>query len=379
MSESLFFAIGTVFGSLLAGGAIYYVMNSRYKMLEAFQNKSESTRDQLESTFENLALKILEEKTANVQNQSIQNLQLVLTPLKERMQEFEKRIHEARQSDQTDRHLLRGEIGKLVELNFVMSKETQQLTRALKSEVKTQGIWGEMILENILERSGLRKDEEFVLQSAEMNLKNDNGEKLIPDVIIKVPGERHIIVDSKMTLLSFEAYINAENDEKKAASGQLFIRSLEAHINGLAAKEYHLADKLVSPDFVILFIPLEPAFALAFQLKPEIFNTAWNKSIAVVSPTTLLTTLRTVASIWKQEKQTKNAMEIAKRGGLLFDKFSTLLADIKFLGDRLDGAQKSYTEVIKKISEGRGNLISQVEELKELGAKTEKNLPQIGE
>lgn len=337
----------------------------------------EKLSNQMIHQFESLANKILEEKSTRFADQNLKSLSGLLEPLKERIKDFEKKVEETYSSERSERGVLRGELNKLLELNQVMSQETQNLTKALKGESKTQGNWGEMILESILEGSGLRKGEEYVTQGGEMGLRSADGKVQLPDVIVNIPGGRHLVVDSKMTLTAYEAYASAENSEMQERHAKLHLKSLEDHITGLANKRYHANDKLVSPDFTLLFMPLEPAFALAFKLKPEIFQEAWSKNVAIVSPTTLLTTLRTVAALWKQERQQKNALEIAKRGGLLYDKFVGLLLDIKNLGEKLDSANKAHSDIVKKLSDGRGNLMSQVEELKDLGAKAEKSLPMI--
>lgn len=233
---------------------------------------------------------------------------------------------------------------------------------------------GELILENILERSGLRKGEEYVVQGTQLDLKSQNGNVAKPDVVILLPDQKHLIIDSKMTLNAFESYANTEDPTARDQSARLHVESLKRHVDGLSEKQYHLSDKISSPDFVLLFMPLEPAFALAFRLKPDLFQYAWEKNVAIVSPTTLLSTLRTVSALWKQDRQERNSLEIARRGGLLYDKFANLLKDIENLGDKLNQAQKIHSDLTKKISEGKGNLIDQVEELKRLGAKTEKQI-----
>lgn len=340
------------------------------------QQKENQTElfNQSQMRFENLAQKIFEEKSKTFSTQNTEQLTLLLNPFKEKLKDFEKKVEETYSSERSERGVLRGEISKLIELNHSMSKETENLTRALKGDNKFQGTWGEMILENILERSGLRKDSEYVIQSIDMNLKNARGEIIRPDVIVKLPDDKNLIVDSKMVLNSFEAYTSATSPEEKEQHGKAFCESLKRHIDGLADKEYHLADKLITQDFILMFIPLEPAFALAFQLKSEIFNYAWERNIAIVSPTTLLTSLRTVASLWKQDRQQKNALEIAKRGGALYDKFVGFVKDLEVLGDRLESTKKAHTDVMSKLSEGRGSLVSQVENLRTLGAKAEKRL-----
>lgn len=346
-------------------------------LMSEARKQQEELSDRMNTQFEVMAQKIFEEKSAKFTDQNQKNISSILEPLKERIKDFEKKVEETYSTERSERGMLRGELSKLMELNKVMSAEAQNLTKALKGESKTQGNWGELILENILERSGLRKGEEYIIQGTDMDLRGEDGQILRPDVIVNLPDEKHLIVDSKMTLVAYEQYSSAETPEELERTGKLHVESLKKHIDGLSDKKYHAADKLISPDFVILFMPLEPAFALAFKLKPELFQYAWERNVAIVSPTTLLATLRTVAALWKQDRQEKNALEIAKRGGLLYEKFAGLLKDLQNLGEKLGAAQKAHEEVLKKVSEGRGNLIDQVEDLKRLGAKTEKSLPQL--
>lgn len=353
------------------------MQEQKTSITEARQQQQELSQ-RMSQQFENLAHKIFEEKSVKFTEQNHKNIHSVLEPLKERIKDFERKVEETYSTERSERGVLRGEINKLMDLNKTMSFETQNLTKALKGEVKTQGNWGEIILENILERSGLRKGEEYTVQGTDMDLRGDDGQILRPDVIVHLPDSKHIVVDAKMTLLAYEQYSSCENPEDQKRFGRLHLESLKKHIDGLSEKKYHAAEKLITPDFVILFMPLEPAFALAFKLQPDIFQYAWDKNIAIVSPTTLLATLRTVTALWKQDRQEKNAVEIARRGGLLYEKFANLLKDLQNLGEKLHAAQAAHDEVIKKVSDGRGNLMDQVEDLKRLGAKTEKSLPQIG-
>ncbi|WP_413586293.1 DNA recombination protein RmuC [Bdellovibrio sp. HCB274] len=400
------FVAGALIGTLISGVVVYFkskaqAMTEKAQMqadLQSLQMKNELLTQNLSETkalmsearkqqeelatrmntqFENMAQKIFEEKSAKFTDQNHKNISSVLEPLKERIKDFEKKVEESYATERSERGILRGELTKMMELNKVMSTETQNLTKALKGEVKTQGNWGELILENILERSGLRKNEEYIIQGTDMDLRGEDGQILRPDVVVNLPDSKHLIVDSKMTLVAYEQYSSAETLEDQERFGKFHVESLKKHIDGLSEKKYHAADKLISPDFVMLFMPLEPAFALAFKLKPELFQYAWERNVAIVSPTTLLATLRTVAALWKQDRQEKNALEIAKRGGLLYEKFANLLKDIQNLGEKLGAAQKAHEEVTKKLSDGRGNLIDQVEDLKRLGAKTEKSLPQL--
>jgi DNA recombination protein RmuC len=345
--------------------------------LEQMKQQQSELQNKMTQQFENMANKIFEDKSSKFTSQNMQNLTSVLDPLKERLKDFEKKVEDTYGNERAERGALRGELSKMMDLNRLMSTEAANLTRALKGEVKTQGNWGELILENILERSGLRKGEEYTVQGINMDLRGDNGEVQRPDVIVNLPDGKHLVVDSKMTLNAYEAYSSAGTPEDQERHGKLHVESLKKHIDGLSEKKYYANEKLISPDFVILFMPLEPAFALAFKVKPEIFQTSWDKQVAIVSPTTLLTTLRTVASLWKQDRQQKNALDIAKKGGLLYDKFVGLVKDIESLGEKLESASRAHGDVMNKLSLGKGNLIRQVEDLKSMGAKTEKSLPMI--
>ncbi len=377
------FLAGCLLGGLFCGYFIYSKLKlesqtwkTKFELTQTTidQQKAEtnSLQNQLTLQFENLAQKIFDEKSSQFSTQNMTQLSSLLNPLKERIKDFEKKVEDSYSSERAERGHLKGEISKLIELNQTMSKEAHNLTLALKGENKTQGNWGELILEKILERSGLRANEEFFTQET---LKGLNGEILRPDVIVKLPEGKHLIVDSKMTLIAYEASVSATTEAEKEKWALAHVESLKRHITELSEKKYHLADQVISPDFVMLFMPLEPAFALAFRMKPELFELAWDRNIAIVSPTTLLATLRTVASLWKQERQQRNALEIAKRGGDLYDKFAGLVKDLETLGERLNSTQKIHSDIMGKISTGRGNLIGQVEKLKELGAKAEKSLP----
>lgn len=370
-------------GALITGFLVYNKMKleaetwrakfeAQSSTAEKSKEDSENLKKQVVLQFENLAQKIFEEKSTRFSDQNHKQISTLLDPLKERIKDFEKKVEDTYSQERFERGHLKGEISKLIELNQTMSKEAHNLVLALKGENKTQGNWGEFILENILERSGLRKGEEYFTQET---LRGSEGEMLRPDVIVHLPDNKHLIVDSKMTLSAYEGYCSATDDVSKDRFAIQHVESLKRHINELSEKKYHLSEKIISPDFVMLFMPIEPAFALAFQLKPEIFEQAWSKNIAIVSPTTLLATLRTVASLWKQERQQKNALEIAKRGGELYDKFANIVKDLETLGERIGSVQKTHSDIMGKISTGRGNLISQVEKLKELGAKAEKSLP----
>jgi len=397
MISSLYFFGGFLMGAGLIGFLVYRTLSNSFQqknqsLRENLQNMQfqleisdqvrkevdenrRTIQDLMEQKFENLANKIFEEKSQKFNDQNLRGLSHILDPIRDRLKEFEKKVDETYSSERTERGVLRGELNKLLELNRTMSQEASNLTKALKGENKTQGNWGELILENVLERSGLRKGEEYIVQGSEMGIKDAEGLNLRPDVIIQLPDCKHLIVDSKMTLNAYDSYSSEEDSLEREKYGKLHVEALKRHIDGLSEKKYYLAEKLLSPDFVILFMPLEPAFALAIRLKPDLFQYAWDRNIAIVSPTTLLSTLRTVSTLWRQDRQERNVLEIARRGGLLYEKFVGLLKDLETLGDRLSGASKVHGEVIKKLSEGKGNLVDQVEELKRLGVKTEKSIP----
>jgi DNA recombination protein RmuC len=375
MTQEFFFglSLGVIGGAGFGAAAVHFFIK---KQTQGLQEQNTALQSQMATQFELLAARLMEEKTQKLSDQSNKNLAQILDPLKERLKDFERKVEETYSTERAERGSLRGELGKLMELNFKMSTEAENLTRALKGDVKTQGNWGELILENILDRSGLRKGEEYVIQGTDMSLKNDEGQIIRPDVIVNLPDSKHIIVDSKVSLIAYESYAKATTAEDQERWGKMHVESLKKHIDGLSAKKYSSSEKLITPDFVMLFMPIEPAFALAFRLKPDLLQYAWDRNIALVSPTTLLTSLRTVSAIWKQEQRKKNAEEIASRGGLLYDKFVGLLEDLQEVGKKMDAAQKSHEGVMRKISEGSGNLISQVDKLRELGAKSTKRLPE---
>lgn len=398
MSFEVGIFIGVVIGAAVAGAAVFAIFKNkvfqkteelfkkeqelqeaRVQMagLEAQKKDFQNLSDQMTIKFENLASKIFEDKSTKFSDQNLKSLGTLLEPFKERLKDFEKKVEESYSNERAERGSLRGELSKLMELNIRMSSEAQNLTKALKGDNKIMGNWGEMILESILERSGLRKGDEYVIQGVDLSLKNDQGQAIRPDVIINLPDNKHIIVDSKVSLKDYDSYIATEDPVQKEIFGKAHADSMKRHIDGLSEKKYYSSEKLISPDFVILFMPIEPAFALVFKHRPDILQYAWEKNIALVSPTTLLTTLRTVSAIWKQERQERNAMDIAKRGGQLYDKFAALVSDLDDLGNKLEGVQKSHKSVMNKLSEGSGNLIGQVEKLKELGAKAEKNIPKL--
>lgn len=332
------------------------------KELEEIQNK-------FTEKFENIAHKIFEEKTSKFTEQNKNNLDIILNPLKEKIRDFEKKVEDSYKAEAAERNTLKGEIMKLVEVNKQISEEANNLAKALKGDTKKQGSWGEMILEKILERSGLIKDEEYVLQNSALN---DEGRRIQPDAVVYLPDNKHIIVDSKVSLVAYDAYVNCDDENERSRFLKAHIESVRKHIKDLSEKNYPAASSFNAPDFTVMFIPVEPCFSLVLQSDQELFGFAWDRKVVVVSPTTLLATLRTVASIWKQEKQNKNAMEIAKKSGELYDKFVGFTQDLVELGKKLHAASGSYDSAMKKLVDGRGNLVKRTEEIKKLGAKTGK-------
>jgi len=254
-----------------------------------------------------------------------------------------------------------------------MSKDATNLTNALKGQTKTQGNWGEFILETILEKSGLVKGREYTVQES---LTTHEGKRFQPDIIIKLPEGKTLIIDSKVSLNAYERFVSSEDERDRAANIKEHIASIRNHIKNLSSKNYQNLYDTKSLDFVLMFLPIEPALSLAIQNDMNLFNEAFEKNIVIVSPSTLLATLRTIASIWRQEHQNKNALDIARQSGALYDKFVGLLDDLKNIGDKIKATQNSYEDAMKKLSTGRGNLIGSVEKIKSLGAKTTKALPQ---
>ncbi len=332
----------------------------------------QSARDELSSQFKNLANDILEEKSKRFSEQNQQSLGQLLEPLKTRLQEFQGKVEQVYVQEGKDRSALAEQVRQLMELNKTVSQEANNLTKALKGSNKTQGNWGELILERVLETAGLRKGEEFDVQESHTT---GDGRRLQPDVVLHLPEDRHLVIDAKATLVAYEDYANTEDDKHREAALKRHLDAVRAHIKGLSDKNYQDLYGLKSLDFVLMFIPIEPAFMLAVTHDRELFMDAWNKNVLLVSPSTLLFVVRTVASLWRQEAQNRNAQDIAKRGAELYDKLAGFVEDMESLGNRLSQAQKDYDGAINKLSTGRGNLIRQAEMLKKLGVKPNKALP----
>ncbi|MFK7921159.1 MAG: DNA recombination protein RmuC [Bacteroidia bacterium] len=330
--------------------------------------------DRMKTEFSQLAQQVLDQNRSQLIEQSQQSLGGLLEPLRERLTDFSKKVEDSYQQEARERFHLQKEIQQLVQLNQHMSEEARNLTRALKGENKTQGNWGELVLTRVLESSGLREGEEFIVQGKDLSLRNEEGRRLQPDVIIKLPDDKHLIVDAKVSLTAYERFVEQDDPKIKEAALKAHLHSIHQHIQQLSDKHYSTLSGLNSPDFVMLFMPIEPAFSLAVQHQSDLFAHAWERKIVLVSPTTLLATLKTVASIWKLEQQNANAQEIALRGGALYDKFVSFVEELDKVGVQIDRTQRTYQGAMLKLRDGNGNLIRRAEQLRDLGVKHKKRL-----
>lgn len=328
----------------------------------------EKLQEKFSKEFENLANKILDEKSSKFTVQNKENIDAILKPLQEKIQHFEKRVEETNKEDITRSADLRRQILGLKELNEQMSKETTNLTKALKGDTKMQGNWGELVLERVMERSGLQKDSEYFIQRS---FTTDDGKRVMPDVVISLPGDKKMIVDSKVSLVAYERYINEIDESERTLHLKNHLISVRKRVRELGEKNYHQLYDMESPDFVLLFIPIESAFAIASMEYPALYSDAFEKNIIIVTPTTLLAVLKTIDSMWQNEKQKANAIEIATQAGRLYDSFVNLTEELVKVGTQIGTVQKSYESAMVKLT-GKGNLIKRVETLKALGAKASK-------
>jgi len=322
--------------------------------------------------FENLANKILEDKSKRFTDMNKNNLDELLKPMHTQLGDFRKRVDKIHHEDSKARSTLQGQIEQLNTLNQEMNKEAKSLTRALKGDNKAQGNWGEMILEKVLEQSGLRKGKEYEIQRA---FRDSENSLLKPDVIIHLPEDKDIVIDSKVSLIHYNEYINSEDPAEQQKALKLHVASVRDHINNLSSKDYSSLKGVRSLDFVLLFMPIDAAFMAAFQADEKLFNTAFEKKIVVVTPTTLLATLRTIENIWRYERQNENSRQIADKAGTIYDKLRGFLEDFEKIGKQLDTAHGTYEDALNKLTRGRGNLIRQAESFVELGVKVKKEIP----
>ncbi len=333
----------------------------------------EQLQEKFTKEFENLANKILEEKTIKFTEQNKENLKNILSPLQDRIQLFEKKVEDTHKESIDYHAALRQQILGLREMNAQMSKETINLTKALKGDSKMQGNWGELVLERVLEKSGLEKDREYFVQQSHVT---EDGNRVFPDVIINLPDGKKMIIDSKVTLTAYERYINEDDDNLKNQFLKEHVVAINRHVEQLGNKNYQDLYHMESPDFVLLFVPIESAFAIALNEDTTLYNKAFEKNIVIVTPSTLLATLRTIDSMWTNQKQQENAIEIARQAGALYDKFEGFVGDLIKIGKKMDEAKIEYGNAMNKLIDGKGNLITSVEKLKKMGAKAKKALPE---
>ncbi|MBI1223233.1 MAG: DNA recombination protein RmuC [Bacteroidetes bacterium] len=330
----------------------------------------EKLNEKMTLQFKNLANEILEEKSKKFTDQNKTNLGELLNPLKEKLLDFEKKVEESNKENLKMNSSLGEQLKNLRELNQQITKEAENLTRALKGDTKTQGNWGEFILESILEKSGLMKGQEFIVQEST----SLEGGRLRPDVVVKLPDGKNIVIDSKVSLLAYEQSVNAGTEEERGQNLKAHVQSMKNHIRQLSAKDYQKLYGVEGLDFILMFIPIEPAFSAALQAEPDLFNQAYEKQIVLVSPSTLLATLRTIANIWRYEYQNRNVLEIARQAGDMYDKFVNFTEDLVKLGQQMDTTKKTYSDAMNKLVDGNGNLVRRAEKLKALGAKTSKQM-----
>lgn len=361
-------------------------LTQKESALESMQEKLNTLKSEVDeigkkyaAEFKNLANEILEDKSKRFTEKNRENLEAILKPLDENIREFKKTVAETYDRESKERFSLGEKVKELAELNQLMSEETRNLTRALKGESKTQGDWGEMILETILEKSGLRRDEEYFMQE---ELRDDDGtalrsdsenKKMRPDAVVKYPDNRVVIIDSKVSLNAFLRYLEADDDESRKQALNEHVSAIKNHIVALSTKGYDDYDKAL--DFVMMFIPSEPAYIAAMQGDDKLWSYAYDKRILLMNPTNLITSLKLIVDLWKREYQNRNAQAIAERGSLLYDKFVGFVDSLNDIGDKLTKASNAYDKAYKQLSTGPGNLVRQAEELKTLGVKSKKSMP----
>ena len=346
--------------------------------IETLRDRFQEQKKQLEEVqqtftkeFENLANKILDEKSVKFTEQNQKNIKNILLPLQERIQLFEKKVEETRKENYGIHEALKEQLRTLQTQNLKITQEAENLTRALKGDSKMQGNWGELVLERVLEKSGLERDREY---SVQQSFTREDGSRVLPDVIIHLPNGNKMVVDSKVSLTDYQRYVNAEGVEREKYL-KAHVGSLKRHVDQLSAKKYEDLYEMESPDFVLMFVPIETAFSIAINYDNDLYNKAFAQNIVIVTPSTLLATLRTIDSMWSNEKQRRNALEIARQAGNLYDKFVGFADDLTEVGRKMDSAKKDYEGAMNKLVTGKGNLVSRVEKLRALGAKTKKSMP----
>lgn len=333
---------------------------------------AEKLKATLQTEFQAVAAKILDEKSAKFTDHNKTQVEALLHPLRQQLVDFRQRVDTVYKTESDDRAALKAQIEQLRQLNSTITAEAHALTTALKGQSQARGAWGELILERLLESAGLIKGQDYLTQES---LTTDDGRRLRPDVILRLPDARHLVIDSKVSLIAYERAVNATDDTARAAAVVEHARAVRTHVDQLSAKKYEDTGKLITPDYVLMFVPLEPAFTLALETDSQLYEWAFDRRVILCTAPTLLVTLKTVASLWKQDRQTKNVQAIADRGGALYDKFAGLIDDLEAIGLQLGRTRESYDAAMNKLKTGKGNLLAQVDDLKKLGAKAKKTLP----
>lgn len=346
--------------------------NIQQKIAEQ-KKEVEQLQEKFTKEFENLANKILEEKSTKFTEQNKENIKNILNPLQEKILLFEKKVEDSQKENIGIHASLKEQLIQLQTQNLKITQEAENLTKALKGDSKIQGNWGELVLERVLEKSGLEKDREYFVQQS---FTNEEGKRVMPDVVIHLPDNNKMVIDSKVSLTAYERYVNEEDADQRNSHLKEHVNSIKRHIEQLSDKKYQDIYKIESPDFILLFIPIEPAFALALNHDNSLYTKAFERNIVIVTPATLLATLRTIDSMWTNQKQQENAYEIARLAGSLYDKFEGFVADLIKIGKKMDEAKTEYSGAMNKLVDGRGNVIVTIEKLKKMGAKTTKNLPE---
>ena len=350
--------------------------NTEYENLQQLNLKRDEElakqQEQLRKDFKLMASKILDEKSEKFTLQNKENIKNILNPLEEKIKVFEKKVEDNQKESISMHSALKEQLLGLKDLNQQMAKEATNLTKALKGDSKTQGNWGELVLERVLEKSGLEKDREYFVQQS---FQLEDGSRVMPDVVLHLPDQKKMIIDSKVSLTDYERLVNADTEDQPSYL-KAHVNSIKKHVDQLSAKNYQDLYDIESPDFFLMFITIEPAFAVAINEDNTLYNKAFEQNIVIVTPSTLLATLRTIDTMWNNEKQQQNAIEIARQAGALYDKFHNLMVDLNGVGKDMDRAKKNYSLAMNKLFEGRGNLITSVEKLKKMGAKAKKALPE---
>ncbi len=383
---AIFFILGSIFGwmlcklrtkdqTLLPQQELLRENGRLQALLDHREKDAKELQETLQKEFYYLSQKILKENTREFSESSQLKMEEILSPLRQKMEIFQANLQEVCRAGTAERLTLKYKMETMTDCSKMLAEETHRLTRVLKGDVKKQGTWGELILQKVLESSGLRENREYTLQGAGLQLSDESGRRLLPDVVVHLPDSRQIVIDSKMSYVHYDDYVNQVEEGAKEESLKKLVLSLREHVRGLSEKNYSFAKKLDNPDFVLLFVPIEAIFALIMEKEPSLLEDAWKKSIIITSPANILAILRTVECLWKSEYQNRNTQKIAEDAASLYDKFVDLLKDLEGVGKHLQQAEESFEKAMGKLSSGRGNLVKKTEDLRKLGLKTKKQIP----